>query len=187
MEIDSGVVSEPTVAGGYIQHNYASNDIVLTMHPYPALGLATSRVVCPQDGDTTTHDDSYYIDVVVNTVPATDNVWLMTHKEDASHYLLWIFGTGGNLHLYHDIGAGLVWLASAGAASYTDADKVTLLYDRATAKARALVNGAEVIAWTSCTAPVGATTAEVDIRNAADAGALSEYVAWPLNFNWNLE
>jgi hypothetical protein len=39
-----------TTTGGKVTHNLATNDIELSTHPYPSLGIATDRVICPQYG-----------------------------------------------------------------------------------------------------------------------------------------
>ena len=44
-----------TTTGGRFDHTLVSNDLVITTHPYPALGIATDRVIAPQAADTATH------------------------------------------------------------------------------------------------------------------------------------
>jgi len=44
-----------TTALGGVHHDLDTNDIVITTHPYPALGIATSRIIAPQAADTATH------------------------------------------------------------------------------------------------------------------------------------
>jgi hypothetical protein len=42
-------------SGGRMSDNLATDDLVLTSHPNPALGIATDRVIAPQETDTATH------------------------------------------------------------------------------------------------------------------------------------
>ena len=50
------VTDHQTVTGGKVWHDLASNDIVLSTHPYPSLGIATDRVIAPQAAGTATHE-----------------------------------------------------------------------------------------------------------------------------------
>ena len=48
----SDTLGDPTTTtGGLAENTLATNDIVLSTHPYPALGIATDRVIAPQDSE----------------------------------------------------------------------------------------------------------------------------------------
>ncbi len=72
------------VAGGKLLHNLATNDIVLTTHPYPALGGsklgATDRQVCPQANDTGTADADCLAILRATQVPSAGNLQVELRK-----------------------------------------------------------------------------------------------------------
>ena len=63
LKLDTTETDNQTNAGGYIQRVLTVNDIELSTHPAPALGLATSRIIAPQDSDTADcpSDNAVYI------------------------------------------------------------------------------------------------------------------------------
>ena len=64
------------VAQARINHNLATNDIVLSTHPTPALGIATSHYICPQHLDTFTHENNFQAYIRnVTLPPVTNTLW----------------------------------------------------------------------------------------------------------------
>jgi hypothetical protein len=47
LEVEGTITDHQTVAGGNVRHTLATNDLTVESHPFPSLGIATDRLVCP--------------------------------------------------------------------------------------------------------------------------------------------
>jgi len=74
LKVDATLDDPTTTTGGLSENNLDTNDIVITTHPYPALGIATSRVVCPQTTNTYTHAANFVAEIKNVTLPAADDL-----------------------------------------------------------------------------------------------------------------
>ena len=130
--IDNVLVASETAAGnqttasGLVVTNLATNDIVLTTHPYPALGIADSRVVCPQDDDTFTHSADFVAEIKNVQLPAADDLSFQFRISGSDELTLNI-NDDGSIALLDNATSRI----SAGAGTVSSDDDVVLVCDGA--------------------------------------------------------
>jgi hypothetical protein len=135
LQISTSGLSWTTVTDGNVWHDLASNDLVVTIYPYPALGGrefgATDRVICPANNDTASCETDHIMvmrDVIVPSTAATH-----FHRGtvyDALPYCLGtVIGNAGELELKEYRSGGADTRISAGAATVTDNDHITVEVD----------------------------------------------------------
>lgn len=82
-----------TETGGAIGTNYVARG-VLSTHPYPALGIATDRIIAPQAADTATHTADCLIYGRGVTVPSSNSLQYETRKDGSDEITLDIDSNG---------------------------------------------------------------------------------------------
>jgi len=119
---DSGSVTNAgnnLITGGIITHNLDTNDIVLTTHPYPALGIADSRVVRPQEGDTATHSADCVIEFKNIQLGSGASQWRLRNA-GGSNYVLLTIDSDGDIDVWDWTGPTRLINCSAGTVSNGD-------------------------------------------------------------------
>jgi len=139
--------------GGRISHNLATNDIVITTHPYPALGIATSRVVAPQLNDTFTHADDFVAEIKNITLPATSLIGLSFRYTDDNNRLYMRLEDDGAFKLYEVITGSYNEKVAGVAGTLSAGDDVVLVADGTAVQA--FVNGASIGTGTLATITSG--------------------------------
>jgi hypothetical protein len=139
--------------GGEIDHSLDTNDIEITTHPHPALGIATSRVVAPQEGDTGTHAVDFIAEMKNVTIPSV-NQDAYVFRVSGSVELRLQFGSNGYLQ-FRDDGDLLI---DGAAGSVSDGDDVVFVVDGSSAEL--FVNGSSIGATSSITNALNGTTFE---------------------------
>jgi hypothetical protein len=169
-EVSSSSAPHYGNTGGLLLHTLATNDIVLTTHPYPALGIADSRVVCPQDDDTFTHSDDCVVELKgIDLNAASDQRWRFRAESTSIQdciTLLW--ESDGGLELYE--GASIKIDVAAGTVSADD--DVVLVLDGANAEV--FVNGTSAGSTSSLTTYLTGTDGEA---RTIDSGAGPDHIA----------
>ncbi len=138
---DSGTFSNSgnnLVTGGKVTHNLATNDIVLTTHPYPALGIATSRVICPQTTNTFTHEADFIAEIKNVTLPAADDLSFQFRISGSDELTLNINDDGSLAFL--DNATSRI---TAAGATVSDDDDIVLVCDGAMDKSLSMVRALE--------------------------------------------
>jgi hypothetical protein len=123
--------TEQTTTGGIVNHDLATNDIVITTHPYPALGIADSRVVCPQDNAAGTHSADCVIEFKNITLPTDNSDYIFLRLGDYSNNIRFDFRSDGGLILYDEVSDDVDVQISAGAGTVSNGDDVVLVLDGA--------------------------------------------------------
>jgi hypothetical protein len=114
----------------------------LAVHPYPALGIATSRVVCPQDDDTATHEADCVVEFKNITLP-TSGSSVHYLRKSGTDYVYIRFEDGGEVlarNYINDAFDSLLFDLAPGTVS--DSDDVVLVLDGASGEL--FVNGSSV-------------------------------------------
>jgi len=146
----------------------ASNDIVLTTHPYPALGIATDRVIAPQTTDTFTHTADFLAYIRNVTLPAagsTEYFFRITGSDEITLQL----ASDGSLALLDNATSKIT--AVGGTVSNTN--DVALICEGANAEI--------FVAGTSAgsTATIAVTTGTAGKRLDAQTGVCDAIELWP--------
>lgn len=123
-----------TTTGGYVVHILASNDIVLSTHPYPSLGIATDRVIAPQQSDTFTHTNNFLAFFRNVTLPAATDGAISFRRVDADNRLWLKIFDDGSAVLYEEIATVNNARFTAGPGSISDGDDVALLVNDGSAE-----------------------------------------------------
>jgi hypothetical protein len=85
-----------TVAQGRVYNTLDTNDIVLSTHPYPALGIATDCAIAPQDDETFTQADDCLFYIRNITVPAgADQIYRFRYDVAKTVLALHVESDGG--------------------------------------------------------------------------------------------
>jgi len=148
--------------------NLAINDIVLSTHPYPALGIATDRVIAPQTTDTFTHTDdflAYIRNVTLPTAGSTEYFFRIAGADEITLQL----ASDGSLALLDNATSRI----TAGAATISNGDDVALICDGA--------SGEVFVAGTSAgsTAAIAVTTGAAGKRLDAQDGVADSIELFP--------
>jgi hypothetical protein len=93
-----------TSTGGYSADTLATNDIELTTHPYPALGIADSRIVCPQNSDTATMSYDAVIELKNLVLPVGNTDGFFYRRTDANNYSRLNIDPDGSFELRDRVG-----------------------------------------------------------------------------------
>jgi hypothetical protein len=121
------------VANGYTNNQLVSNDIVLSTHPYPALGGntfgATDRVVCPQVNDTFSHTPDF-LAVERTIIAGASGSDVKFRIEDASNYMQRTVAAAGATHKLYKVVATVASALINGGAVDAD-DDITAILDGA--------------------------------------------------------
>jgi len=138
-------VTEPGLtsnAAGSVVHNLVTNDIVLSTHPYPSLGIATDRVIAPQVNDTADCESDCLIYLRNITLATAGNGHLIRFRtQDATNYLVFQATPAGQTYLWKvEDGSGIALINVAAATS--DGDDVCVVADGADAEI--FVNGVSI-------------------------------------------
>jgi len=117
-----------TVTGGIVIHNLATNDIVLTTHPYPALGIATSRVVCPQDNDAFDHEADCVVELKNVTLSSSLSPNIRFRYTSDTNSVPLAIVSDGSIILSNNAST---WnaLITGGAGTVSDGDDIVLVLD----------------------------------------------------------
>jgi hypothetical protein len=107
------------VTGGSVLTTLATNDIVITTHPYAALGIADSRVVCPQAADSGTMSSSAVVEFK-NVQPGTGAYQWKLRDGGGGDYILLDLAADGGLDLWDWNGPSKLIDTSAGTVSSGD-------------------------------------------------------------------
>jgi len=160
-----------SLTSGRVDHSLATNDIVLTTHPYPALGIATDRVVCPQTNDTATHTADCVIhckNVVLPTASANQIRWRYV---DSNNFMYCSIPADGSLNIGKVIAGAPTALITTIAGTISDNDDLVIVSDGASVQI--FISGTS--AGTSATAaPLTGTLFVVD--TVANSGSF-DYIA----------
>jgi len=144
-DVSGTIADHATVAQGRLEHDLASNDLDVTSHPTPALGIATDRVI----GRLDTSDTA---DANHNCLTYFRNIELATGAHDPSY--AWRYTAAeGNKRAYIVIkrdgalqfgtyNAGWGGTVNAGAGTVSDGDDVAVVLDEAYVEL--FVNGTSV-------------------------------------------
>ena len=134
-----------STSAGYSQNTLASNDVVLTTHPYPALGIADSRVVCPQLNDTYSCSADLVAEIKNGSSIGTSNssgTRFKFRSQDSNNYVMVQVLDDGRMWLWQVIGGSTTALISAGLGTVSGGDTVVCVLDGANGEL--FVNGASV-------------------------------------------
>jgi len=169
-----------TSTGGQILHDLVSNDIVLTTHPYPALGGntfgATDRVVCPQDGDQIASAEDYMGIIRGNVLPTAGATQFQTDWIDANNHIYTSLPHDGAINTGKLVAGSLGALVTGGSTS--DDDDITIIHEGTNIDE--IVNGASQ--GTSSSAPD--TSARLfNFFDGGVDGVADSMTAWPLYLN----
>jgi hypothetical protein len=122
------ITENATNLRGRINYTLATNDIVLSTHPYPSLGIATDRVIAPQNAETrTTADDnlSYFRNYILG---AGTNSHSFRYTTDADRCYLQIKANGEADFVERISGAANTRI-NTGAGTVSAGDDVCLILD----------------------------------------------------------
>jgi len=161
-----------TAAAGLINDTLVTNDIVLTTHPYPALGIATSRVVCPQAQTAFTHTDDFVFEVksIQLDIEDRDTIFRMA---DANNNIFIRFYSDGKIYLYQRVAGSASAKITGDAGTVSDDDDVVLTVEGA--NAQIFVNGTSIGSTSALTT---ITTGTSGIwSNAATKAANADHIA----------
>jgi hypothetical protein len=172
----AGISERPTATGGIVLHSLATNDLVITTHPYPALGGnlgATDRVVCPQQSDTA----NCFADAIIITrdvtLPGGGEIDVNVRIDDTDEISCQINDTGRDL-LYENATARITGAAS----SVSNGDDVMWTLDGADAEV--FSNGSSD--GSGSLALLGGSGALVESMG-GPAGGADALELWPLYVN----
>jgi len=154
---------QQTTTGGVINNNLVTNDIVVTTHPYPALGIATDRVIAPQNNTAMTMTPDaivYYRGYIVAPV---GNVQSMYRYVDADNRILFVINTNGSVSILQYLAGAFSSKASAAAGTVSDDDDVALVLDGVNCSI--FVNGTSVAAVTTIGHLTGTVAIVTDVNS----------------------
>jgi hypothetical protein len=118
---------------GRVLHNLVTNDIEFETHPYPALGIATDRLVCPNDPDTGTHDTDTIVYFRNIGLPTAATYYRLRWIDDDNHLFVYIASDGSGLLREYSNGIlanPITW----GAGGISAGDDVTVILDESDAE-----------------------------------------------------
>jgi hypothetical protein len=148
---DVTVTDHQTVSGGMYQSNQVVKDAELSTHPYPSLGIATDRVIAPQEeiiSTTALGNSLIYLRDVTLPPSGTKYLFFRGTEFDASP---WCYSVGvvsdGSLLLREYYDGGSATRASAGAATVSDGDDICVVADGADIEV--FVNNASACSYAS--------------------------------------
>jgi hypothetical protein len=175
--VDATLADPTTVAGGLVEDTLATNDIVLSAHPNPALGIATGRTIAPQATDTISSEAdclAYYRNITIAT--AGNGPRFALRKQTATKYLYFFINSLGAAALYgYDgglDGGSLMGLANG---TFSDDDDVCFVLEGASVYVYA--DGVLVGSTTSIPAKyqVGSGTMLIDKINSSDVDSMEAF------------
>jgi hypothetical protein len=152
LQIDQTLQYQLTTAAGRVTHDLASNDIELSTHPYPSLGIATDRVIAPQDEGTSVHTSDCVVCLRNVLLPTVGNSKYKLRKQDADNYVMAWWDLNGTLRIYEVIGGVLNSRAST-ATAVSDNDDLAFILDGTSAEI--FVNGTSQVSGTLTTILTG--------------------------------
>jgi len=117
------------VAQGNVSHNLATNDIELTTHPYPALGVAVDHAICPQVddiGDCPSDCVIVWRDHQTGTV-SVSGTRMFFRIQDATNYMMMQTASSGAAYVYNIVDGAPNFLISMGSGTVSDGDDVMLM------------------------------------------------------------
>lgn len=109
------------ITGGKVVHDLITNDIELSTHPL-TLGIATDRVIAPQEDDTYSHSADFLAYIRNVTLPSSGTMEFQFRISGADEVTLQL-GSDGSIVLLDNADTEI----SAGAATVTDADDIALI------------------------------------------------------------
>jgi hypothetical protein len=171
------LVNELTTASARVDHTLASNDIVLSTHPLPALGIATDRILAPQDEDTWSHTADflmYFRNFENAGVKSVFEYSIETPgASNAAGYRI-RFDTAGEVDVFRiDAGPAYTNIGSAGGGTLSTGDDVAVI--KVGSSQKVFVNGTEVLDITD--ANYSGTVGEFAEKNAG--GGLDSIEIYP--------
>ena len=142
LKLDTTVTDNQTNAGGYIQRVLTVNDIELSTHPYPALGIATDRVIAPQANDVADCNSDCLVYLRNITLSTGGNGHLIRFRiQDATNYLVLQIVSTGRTYLWKVVAGAGTALINVDAAT-SDGDDVAIIVEGADAEI--FVNGTSI-------------------------------------------
>ena len=157
-----------STTGGRALLNLATNDIELTTHPYPALGIATSRVIAPQTTDTYTHENDFVAEIKNITLPSSGDMDYQ-FRISGSDELTLRFNDDGSVTLLDNATPRI----TGGAATVSDADDIVLVCEGASGEV--FVDGVSV----GSTSAIAITTGTAGKRLDATDGVCDHIACFP--------
>jgi len=151
--------------GSTVQHDLASNDWVLTTYPWPKLGIADSRVLCPQTNDTQSQSLSSVVEVKNVTIPTSSNTFKLNFNKAGTKFLYFFIDSTGGCALYNYDGGLGTSILSGGAATVTDGDDLVFVIDGVACEL--FVNGTSIGSGNSAGGYTGTTWLVQDFSNGA--------------------
>ena len=164
-----------TADGTYISHNLASNDISLTTHPYPALGIATDRVIAPQNNGTYTHTDDFLAAIREIHVSAAGTDWWDFRIIDGSNYIRILVTDAGALNVWEYWASGPSFHITAGNGTVSENDDVVFICDGASASI--FVNGTQAGSTVTLNAVTSGTAGKAE--QLQDTTGANSIELWP--------
>lgn len=147
LSIDATISDVPDYSGalgGVVYNTLDTNDIVLTTHPYPALGgtaiAATDRVICPQDADTASAEDDNRL--IIRNIIISGDTFYFSRVIDADNSTGVKVKSTGQVQIFEEIEAAFSYRASSAIGAATDNDDIELVVDGSSAEV--FVNGVSV-------------------------------------------
>jgi hypothetical protein len=113
----------------------------VSIHPYPALGIATSRVVCPQGDDTFTHSADFVAELKNVTLSSADDEYFRFRYTNSNSYLWLKIEADGGITLLEKTTEYAIKV-SAGVGTVSNNDDIVLVADDSNAEL--FVNGTSV-------------------------------------------
>ena len=117
-----------TTSGGQQLHILASNDLVITTHPYPALGIATDRIIAPQATDTFSCEANLLM-AIRNIEWSSGNTVISCRYIDVNNQIQVIVAEDGACILRQWVLGANTDLISAGAASVSSGVDIVAVLD----------------------------------------------------------
>jgi len=121
----TGTISDhSTVAQGRAEHDLATNDLTVESHPFPSLGIADNRNICPAAADTFTHSADFVAEFYVDALPSAGNVDVQVRISGADEWTVRIDSTG-DLDLLENATSRI----SAGGGTLSGGERIILVAD----------------------------------------------------------
>jgi len=172
-KVDSVDVADvPKISSGKLYHNLSPLDLVIEHHPYPALGVATSRLIYPTSGGAfATHDRRYLVMLQGITLPTTSPLTVeLCQGSTGGKYETLTIGSKGTVTWYRYTGFSHVEIASG---TVSDGGTVVLRGD-----------GTDARLWCDGTFVAGSRAdldgTTVQVYDAAGDGAIREVACFPV-------
>jgi hypothetical protein len=179
LKVDVVDTNHLTNAAGVITNDLVTNDLVLTTHPSPALGLATDRIIAPQAADAATMKSDALVYIRDLTLPSSGTVVYDFRRTDNDNRISFQPKYDGNVLVYEVFG-GVNIRITGDPGDILDGDDVSLVLDDAFMEAFA--EGATLGSYATLTLPEAITAlAALPLAGGGSAGSLE---LWPLRIDF---